>query len=241
MQKFPPMRLLSTAVIIVSSIMAFWVSPSFGDSVGSTIVGRVTFHGSIPPAQQLNVNKDHDICGLTVTVQPLIVDESTHGVRDVVINVEGIESPTVERDSGVEDLTNKGCAFIPRIGVVRVGQILNLRNEDPMLHNTHIRMGKRTFVNVAQVVDGRLIPRLVTEPGFMSVNCDKHRFMQGYLIAFDHPFFAITDATGQFRIEGLPPGRWKASIWHEILGTIQTEVTVPERGEVSVNVEYPTP
>jgi plastocyanin len=239
MHQSPPIRSLSTAVFIVSFIIVFWGSPSFGDTAGSTIVGRVTFQGSLPPPQQLKVNRDQDICGLTVTIQPLIVDESSRGVRDVVINVEGIKHPTVESDNGVEDLTNKGCAFTPRIGVVKVGQILNLRNEDPMLHNTHIRMGKRTFVNVAQVVDGRLIPRLVNEPGFMSVNCDKHKFMQGYVFVFDHPYFAITDETGQFRIEDLPPGRWKTTIWHETLGTVQTDVIVPEHGEVSVRVEYP--
>jgi hypothetical protein len=63
--------------------------------------------------------------------------------------------------------------------------------------------------------------------------------MQGYVFVFDHPYFAITDETGQFRIEDLPPGRWKTTIWHETLGTVQTDVIVPEHGEVSVRVEYP--
>ena len=136
-------------------------------------------------------------------------------------------------------LTNKDCAFKPRVDTITVGQTLILRNDDPMLHNTHIRNGKRTFVNVAQVVGGRQIEKLVKAPGLLNVKCDKHKFMQGYLVAFDHPYFAITNKTGQFRIVDVPPGRWTITVWHETLGSLTASVMVPDRGTMSVNMEFP--
>ncbi|MGH7323770.1 MAG: carboxypeptidase-like regulatory domain-containing protein, partial [Candidatus Rokuibacteriota bacterium] len=75
----------------------------------------------------------------------------------------------------------------------------------------------------------------------------------GYLLAFDHPYFAVTDDEGDFRIDDLPAGTWRVSAWHEGWAVLRRtpegrlvwgpahlrsrEVTVPERGVVRVEFE----
>jgi len=76
-------------------------------------------------------------------------------------------------------------------------------------------------------------------PGVYKAKCDKHEFMEAYILVFDHPYHSVTNTTGLFRISGVPPGPQELTIWHETLGRIHTTVEVPERGEVSITVGYP--
>ena len=79
----------------------------------------------------------------------------------------------------------------------------------------------------------------LTKPGIYQVKCDVHKFMTAILMAFHHPFFAVTDGTGTFRISHLPPGDHVVTIWHETLGTLQQRITFPIRGEANLTIEYP--
>ena len=118
-------------------------------------------------------------------------------------------------------------------GMVEIG------NDDPVLHNTHIRSGGKTVLNVAMVPHGPNIQKQVKQPGLLNVKCDAHKFMQGFVMAFTHPFFSISDESGRFRIEGIPQGLHRITVWHETLGTLQKEVNVPAQGEISVHFNYP--
>ena len=74
--------------------------------------------------------------------------------------------------------------------------------------------------------------------GIYSVKCDVHGWMQAYIRVDDHPYHAVTDARGKFRIEGIPPGTYTLELWHERLGPMEQEVTIPETGHTSIDIEY---
>ena len=81
-------------VLIICSLIALEETPSFAEQAGVTLVGHIRYHGSISPPQQLQVNRDPEICGETVTVQPLMVSRSSAGVRDGEVGmVEGDQVP----------------------------------------------------------------------------------------------------------------------------------------------------
>jgi hypothetical protein len=42
--------------------------------------------------------------------------------------------------------------------------------------------------------------------------------MKGYIMVFDHPFFAVTGPDGSFEIEGVPAGTQNFVIWQETVG-----------------------
>ena len=42
----------------------------------------------------------------------------------------------------------------------------------------------------------------------------------------DHPYYAVTDATGSFAMENVPAGTYQVKIWHETLGETVQEVTI---------------
>jgi hypothetical protein len=39
--------------------------------------------------------------------------------------------------------------------------------------------------------------------------------MHGYIVVFDHPYFAVTSNDGSFKIDSLAPGTYKLMVWHE--------------------------
>jgi hypothetical protein len=48
--------------------------------------------------------------------------------------------------------------------------------------------------------------------------CNIHPWMQGYVWAFDHPYFAVTDENGRFSIPNVPVGTWRVVMWQEKVG-----------------------
>jgi hypothetical protein len=77
--------------------------------------------------------------------------------------------------------------------------------------------------------------------------------MRAHLLAFDHPYFALTDADGGFRIPGVPPGTYRITVWHEgwtVVGrdpnggfvyepprVVTREVVVPATGDARLDVD----
>jgi RNA polymerase sigma factor (sigma-70 family) len=60
-------------------------------------------------------------------------------------------------------------------------------------------------------------------------------WMAGYVWAFDHPYFAVTDADGRFELPHVPAGTWRLVAWHETpgyrggaAGRLGAKLTVPE-------------
>ena len=56
-----------------------------------------------------------------------------------------------------------------------------------------------------------------------------------------HPYYALSDPQGNFRLEGVPPGEYTLTLWHELLGTQEESVTVAkgETSEVEVCFDAP--
>jgi len=52
--------------------------------------------------------------------------------------------------------------------------------------------------------------------------------MLAYVGVLEHPFFGVSDASGNFTIKDLPPGDYTIEAWHEKLGTKTEKVTVSD-------------
>ena len=223
------------------------VEHAFGGGFGAievasagTLEGTVYYLGPVPSPKVIRVLKDQDHCGTEVRVQTIHLQNSHGALRDAVVSVESMLTEEVAQAPKIErSVLNTRCAFAPRIGLGRLGQEIEIRNQDPILHNTHIKHGRRTFLNVAQVPGGHPIVKRLKRSGLHKIRCDKHVFMEGYLHVFSHPFYALTSKAGAFRISDIPPGKYPIRVWHETLGILEKVVNIPENGAVQVKFTYP--
>ena len=218
---------------------------------GGVLVGRVRFGGELPKGEPVAVRKNTDVCGEHKPFQALVVG-AAKGVRDTVVALEGIERGKRAPDF---ELDNAKCLFVPHVSAVMAGAKVRIRNSDPILHNTHGFLDRQTVFNIAlptknQVVE---ITQRIKKPGVVEVVCDAHTHMRAWIVVRDNPYFAVSDDSGQFRIDEIPPGRYRVTAWHAgwvVTGkdkdgrpvydaprVLTQEVTVPAKGEIAVEFE----
>jgi hypothetical protein len=58
--------------------------------------------------------------------------------------------------------------------------------------------------------------------------------MNAILVVAEHPYYALTDANGSFKITDVPPGNYTLKVWHSDLGEQTKDVTVGPKEEVKV-------
>lgn len=198
------------------------------------IVGRVRVEGTLERPPPLKVYKNRDFCGTKVPNESLLFS-SDGGVQNAVIIIPRPRGEKAEGQFKPLVLDNKNCAFVPHVQVAPVGSELLLLNSDPILHDVHARIGAETLFNVG-LPTWRQVKKRLTRTGVVTVECDVlHTWMSAYIVVTSSPHFAVTDANGEFSIEGVPVGTYKLWIWHETLGSQATTVTV--RGEPTKRLE----
>lgn len=50
--------------------------------------------------------------------------------------------------------------------------------------------------------------------------------MTAYLFVMEHPYFAVTNEEGQFKIEGLRSGEYTLAAWHEEFGEQELKLSI---------------
>jgi plastocyanin len=180
---------------------------------GGVLTGTVRFTGTAPRLEPIAVSRDRDVCGDSKDSGALMLGPE-RGVRGSVILVGGVARGKQPATDVVLDSSR--CLFVPRVTATTPGERTRVKNADPLVHNPHGLQGKPTVFNLAlprdQMID---ITRRLTHPGVVRVVCDVHPHMTAWMVVHDSPYYAVTDERGAFRIEGLPPGSYKVTMWHE--------------------------
>jgi plastocyanin len=234
---------------VVAALAALAAAPADAGS----LAGRVVFQGEPPVLAPIEVVKDREVCGQTVPSEALVVSAKTRGVRWAVVSAEGGAPAPTDAPREIT-LENRRCRFVPHVLAVQVGAEVAVTNGDPVLHNLRAWLEgetRRQVFNVVQPTQGQVTRRTLKRAGAITLTCDTHLHMLGYVLAFEHPWFAVTDENGTFRIDGLPVGTWRVSLWHEswtvqrrtpegrleygLPHLLTREVTVPAEGVVTVN------
>jgi len=219
---------------------------------GGTLSGTVKFAGTPPRLEPLAVNKNRDVCGDQKASEALVVGPE-RGVRGSVILLEGVGRGKKGEADVVLD--NHRCVFVHHVTVTTPGERARVKNSDPVLHNTHGFLGKTTVFNLALPNKDQMIEvtRRLTKPGVVRVVCDAHPHMAAWMIVHDSPYYAVSDERGAFKIDGIPPGSYKVTMWHEGFRargldkdgrplyddphTITRDVTIPAKGTATVDFE----
>lgn len=206
---------------------AIMFAAALSSTVGaqSVVEGIIRFAGPAPALPQHDVTRDQDYCGQHKPNETVLVS-GEGGLANVVVSVEGAPRGTVKRTEVV--VANEQCRFEPHVSAAMAGSTLVVQSRDNIMHNTHTYLSDgSTLFNIAFPFKGGQIKRPLPKPDVVSFKCDVgHVWMSAYVHVFPHPFFAVTDAAGDFKIEGLPPGQYTLKAWHEILGTQTQRISV---------------
>ena len=116
----------------------------------------------------------------------------------------------------------------PATFIVLTNEPFTVTNTSEVLYNVHLRFTKSIQQNISLAGAGPFNRKVILVPKeelFARVSEDLHR-LDGFICVVENPFCAVTDATGAFKISGLPPGRYtlQAAHWRNGLGRPQRDV-----------------
>jgi hypothetical protein len=187
-----------------------------------TIKGRFVYDGTPPSPQPLDINKDPEVCGKHGLTNESIVVGPNNGLANVVMFLRGPKNVDVHPDyeaaaKETAVLDNRDCHFVPHILAVRTGQPLEIKNSDPVPHNTNAALVGNSPFNAMIPAKTQSDQKLAaSEQTPAVVTCNIHPWMRGYLVVQPHPYVAISDKDGTFEIKNAPAGiPLEFQVWHE--------------------------
>jgi hypothetical protein len=229
--------LLILSLLVVSFDSGAAELDSVAGEIGiETIRGTVSVAGNYQRPKPLPVFKNRAFCGASVANETLLIG-SRGGLRNAVVLFRLLEGKAAAQPSPMV-LDNKHCAFAPHVQVAPLGSELLLKNSDPILHTVHARIGNETLFNVG-LPKWRQVTKRLDRLGVIRINCDVlHTWMSAAIVVSDTPYFAVTDDSGRFGIDGLAAGRYEMDVWHERLGAQSMRLAVAAGTPRFVEVVY---
>jgi hypothetical protein len=127
------------------------------------------------------------------------------------------------------ELDQPHCAFVPHVLALfpeyrdennkphPTKQEFVVKNSAGIAHNSNFRGGPKNPPRNEALGAGKDVkPKPFTpENQPITVSCDIHKWMNGFVWVFDHPYYAITDENGNFEIKNAPAGKFNIVAWHE--------------------------
>ena len=193
---------------------------------GGSLAGKITTKAAGSTAT-IEVTKDQATCHASVPDESVVVGEDG-GLANCVVYFIDMEEGKDPKGMPEVFLANEGCRYVPHVQSITVGAKLTIKNEDPVLHNTHAYgEGDKTVFNLALPIQGQTIKKRMKKPGLVNAKCDAgHTWMNGYVWVNENPYHTVTDANGNYEIADIPEGDYTVVVWHEKFGTSEHDVSI---------------
>lgn len=103
--------------------------------------------------------------------------------------------------------------FVPYVTVIQTGTTVTFPNRDPILHHVYSFSPPKSFE--IKLYSGKSpVAVLFDKPGVVTLGCNIHDWMIGYIFVVSTPYFGKTDAKGMTRLRDMPPGSFQLQVWH---------------------------
>ena len=187
-------------------------------TVANNVAAQATIEGRVelPKTKSAPVmNKRYEIVaksGVLATNPPL-----------AVVYLEGA-FPKAEVQP-IAQMVQKDLTFSPSLLPIRLGTKVEFPNEDEAYHNIFSYSSPKRFDLGRYRADERPVPfQVFDNPGLVTLRCDVHEHMRALILVLDTPYFVLTDPAGNFRLTGIPPGRYVLKAWLNSKTTLEQPV-----------------
>ena len=220
MVRFPWGLILARLAVGMAAWLATFPPPVARAAATGTLRGRV----ELPREQGASERR------------PQVADLGMPGRRDLpdqrvaVVYLESAPRGAFEDRPGptvVLDQRNEN--FVPHILAITTGTSVEFRNSDRTYHNV-FSLSKANSFDLGRYPPGRAKVVRFDRPGIVRVFCEIHSHMNAFILVFAHRHFALTNAQGEYRIDGVPPGTYTVSVWHPGVSIKSESVRIPEQG-----------
>ncbi len=230
--------------------------PAQAQQKWGTVKGQVVWAGGPVKLAPIEVKQDKAHCLKDGPLYPenIVVNPKNKGLKWVVVWLVDVDPakatdpipthPSLAKATGKVVIDQPCCNYDPHVVTLRIGQSLVVKNPAPVPHNVDVKGGK-IGPNLNPIIPpGKSVevaakefkPRIIPIP----VACSIHNWMKAYLCVFSHPYFAVTDADGNFVIKNAPQGKYRLVVWHEECGWVIGEKSPTKGGGKVINITATT-
>jgi plastocyanin len=217
--------LLLSGCIAVFALFSSPVSVPVGGAAGQrapagvgTVRGRVELRRVAP-----TVERRPTVTGLGVPSPRDLPDR----LRSVVYLESAPRGAFEQPGPGRAAMDQRNEAFVPHVLAIMAGTVVDFPNSDRFYHNV-FSLSKAGRFDLGRYASGRSKSVRFDNPGIVRVFCDIHSHMNAFILVFSHPFFAMSDVEGRYRIANVPPGNYNVIAWNEGTSSEPKPITVAE-------------
>jgi len=207
---------MTGVVCLAAAVLAASARHGLSAARPGVIRGRVELRRVAPPVER----------------RPSVGELGTPARRDLpdrlksVVYLESAPRGAFEQnETGHAMMDQRNETFVPHVLAITTGTVVDFPNSDRFYHNV-FSLSKTKSFDLGRYPTGHSRSITFDHPGIVRVFCDIHSHMNAFILVFSHPFFALTDDEGRYRIENVPPGTYNVIAWNEGQASEPKPVTV---------------
>ena len=113
-------------------------------------------------------------------------------------------------------MDQRNLMFVPDVLVVQTGTAVDFPNSDQVRHQVYSFSPAKPF-QLALYAGRAHAPVVFEHAGLVTVGCNIHDSMLGYIWVTDSPWFGRTGANGTLQLRDLTSGDYTVRVWHSRL------------------------
>ncbi|KQT41505.1 hypothetical protein ASG44_12820 [Methylophilus sp. Leaf459] len=169
-------------------------------------------------------------------VTVIVLSASGNPVEDAVVVFYDGKTPA-SNPNAMGKIVQKNKMFNPKVTIVQTGTSINFPNEDSFRHHVYSFSPAKKFE--LKLYSGVAAdPVLFNQAGLVTLGCNIHDSMVGYIYVVDTPFFAKTDDKGRAVIK-LSDGQYSYQVLLPGVNKPVAEQKVKIEGATEVKVSIP--
>lgn len=170
------------------------------------------------------------------TIEGTVTCKRVRTPVDTIVYIEKVDGNfAAPEEHAVMDQQN--LVYVPHVLPLLAGTSVDFPNSDSVRHNVFSPPGSSKVFNLGTYDVGVIKTVVFDTPGETPLLCNVHAEMSAYVVALQNPYYAITDRTGAFTINDVPPGKYTVTTWHEKLKPESKDVEVKDGAKATVDFE----
>jgi plastocyanin len=147
------------------------------------------------------------------SIQVRVRDAAGRPVADAGVYALPVAAHVPEARARTVSIAQVDREFVPYVTVLQAGTSATFPNRDPIMHHVYSFSPAKSFE--IKLYSGNAPHEILFDkPGVVTLGCNIHDWMIGYVLVVPTPYYAKSGADGEARMRDLPAGSYQIHAWH---------------------------